>query len=258
MSRNHISFSTRRWSLVMAAAIATCLLPLIGHGARADDTLKRVATMAVPNLPLTSFDISFEDPVLDIYLLADRTGKSLDVFDADQLKPLFHVGGFTGVPTSCSSSNVNDCAGPNGVVTVNHKSAWVGNGDSTVKIVNLTTKKITNTIKTGGKLRADELAVDPRDEIVAVANDADDPPFVTFISTKTEKVLAHLKFTSATNGLEQTIWDPDSGHFFLAVPELNGNKGHGAIAQINPHSYKVINYHKVPCEPAGLALGPHS
>lgn len=259
MSSGRISFSAVTggyWSLLTAAAIATCLLPFIGHGARADETFKELTTMAVPVTPLTGFDISFEEPVLDIYMLADRTAKSVDVFDADALQPLFHVSGFVGVATSCGSGNANDCSGPDGIATVHHRYVWAGDGDSTVKIVDLLSQKITNTISTGGKFRADELAVDPRDGIVAIANDADSPPFLTFISTKTEKVLGHLKFSDATNGLEQTIWNPRSGLFYLSVPELNSNKGHGEIAVISPTGMNVLKTFKVDCEPAGLALGP--
>lgn len=259
MSRGRISLSTvmgRYWPLVAAAAVATCLLPFTGNGARADETFKLLTTMPVPKTPLTGFDISFEEPVLDIYMLADRTAASVDVFDADQLKPLFHVSGFVGVATSCGSGNNNDCSGPDGIATVHHRYVWAGDGDSTVKIVDLLSQKIVKTISTGGKFRADELAVDPRDGIVAIANDADDPPFVTFISTKTEKVLGHLKFKDATNGLEQTIWNPRSGLFYLAVPEVNGNKGHGEIAVISPTGMNVVKTFPIDCEPAGLALGP--
>jgi hypothetical protein len=261
MSSDRISLSAvtgRFWSLLIAAAVATCLLPFAAPSARADETLKRVATMTVPKVPLTSFDIAFVDPVLDVFLLADRTNQSLDVYDNSTLTPLFPVSGFVGAATVCPGHSLSDCSGPNGVVTSDHRFAWVGDGMSRVRIVNLQTKKIIRTISTGGKFRADEVAVDPRDNIFVIANDADDPPFLTFISTKTFNVLAHLKFPSATNGLEQPIWDPSTGFFYLAVPELNHNVGRGAIAQISPKTYTVLNYFKVPCEPAGLALGPNN
>jgi hypothetical protein len=261
MSSGRISLSTvtrRNWSLVAAAAIATCLLPFTGHGARADETFKEIATMAVPVTPLTGFDISFEEPVLDIYLLADRTDASVDVFDADQLAPLFHVSGFTGniANANCGTNHGSDCSGPDGVATVHHRYVYAGDGDSTVKVIDLLSQKIVNTIPTGGTYRADELAVDPRDGIVMIANDADSPPFVTFISTKTQTVLGHLKFSDATNGLEQPIWNPKSGLFYQAVPEVSGNKGHGEIAVISPTGMNVLKTFSLDCEPAGLALGP--
>jgi hypothetical protein len=35
--------------------------------------LKRVGTIPIPGTPLTSFDISWVDPVTELYVLADRS-----------------------------------------------------------------------------------------------------------------------------------------------------------------------------------------
>jgi hypothetical protein len=53
----------------------------------------------------------------------------------------------------------------------------VGDGDSTVKVIDIGSvpAKLIATISTGGQGRADELTVDERDGIVAVANNADRP-----------------------------------------------------------------------------------
>jgi len=95
-----------------------------------------------------------------------------------------------------------------------------------------------------------------------VANDADDTPFVTFISTGTREVLGRIFFDGvqadlATNGLEQPIWDPDTQLFYLSVPEINGAAATGEIAVIEPRGMRVVNTFPVRgCQPAGLAEGP--
>ena len=52
------------------------------------------------------------------------------------------------------------------------------------KSVDLFSQQTTHTINTGGMYRADELCVDPRDNLVMIANDAEVPyPFISIIST---------------------------------------------------------------------------
>jgi DNA-binding beta-propeller fold protein YncE len=219
--------------------------------AAADGTFQRVSTLEVPGNPLASFDISWVDPVRELYILADRSNNALDVFSTDDNSFLFQVKGFVGV---VSGSNVS---GPNGVVTAEKRTAWAGDGDSTVKVVDLRTQKVVDTISTGGKKRADELSFDPRNHMILVANDADDPPFVTIISTKPgHEILKKIEFPDATNGIEQSVWWRRTGLFYQAVPEINGNVGHGEIAVIDPKTLSVVDTLPVDCEPAGLAIGP--
>src|SRR6516164_9525755 len=108
-------------ALLAGAAIAPWLLSVTGHPsiaqpleAAAKDEVFGVTS--VINLPapqkLGSFDISFVDPANGVYLLADRTNKSIDVVDTstntltNQLMP-----GFVG-PVACPDGTANDCAGP--------------------------------------------------------------------------------------------------------------------------------------------------
>jgi hypothetical protein len=46
------------------------------------------------------------------------------------------------------------------------------------------------------------MAYDQKDHLLAVANDADAPPYVSLIDTRALKVVGKIKFASATNGLE--------------------------------------------------------
>lgn len=59
--------------------------------------------------------------------------------------------------------------------------------------------------------RADEMAYDPRDHLLIVANNAGDPDaFMTLISTTSLTVVDQIVFPAAkfSGGIEQPVWDP--------------------------------------------------
>src|SRR5262249_32795204 len=147
---------------------------------------------------------------------------------------------------------------PDGVVVFNHE-AWVGDGDSSVKVIDLKTNKIVSTISTAGKNRADEMSYNPKEHEVLVANNADDPPFATIISTEPgHKIIAKIPFEKATDGIEQSIYYKPNGKFYLSIPELDKDKGKGGVAVIDPSGKleKIIPVEG--CHPAGLVRGPRS
>jgi hypothetical protein len=230
-----------------------------------------------------SFDISFVDR--DLYYLADRgfaTGHApgrVDVFDAINDVWLYSIPGFVG--NHGSAGGPDPSTGPNGILVLHTGKApkeqselWAGDGDSTVKVFNLETKppKLIANIATGAPtdLRADELAYDAKDSIIIIANDASVPPWVTFISQKTKKVLGKILYDNtcatsscpkghgpdALDGLEQPVWDPGTGLFYLAVPQTTAHSG-GEIDVIDPTKRMIINRFPLPagCNPHGLALG---
>src|SRR5262249_2472699 len=218
-----------------------------------------IAVIPVPGRPLTSFDISFVDEPTETYFLADRSNFGVDMFNADDNTFLGRLVGFVGPSTS------TDTAGPNGVVEIHSlHQLWAGDGDSTVKVFDLRSDppRRIDVISTGGEKRADEMAFDERDHILLVANDAEDTPFVSLISTESREVLGQIFFDGvqadlATNGLEQPVWDPDTQRFYISVPEINGNPATGEIAVIDPRSMGVTNTYPVSqCQPAGLVEGP--
>src|SRR5216684_417191 len=233
-------------------------LILLGSSIPAMAGVHLIAVIPVPGRPLTSFDISWVDAPTQTYFLADRSNFGVDMFNSDDNTFIGRVGGFVGPSTS------TDTAGPNGLLEIHSlHQLWAGDGDSTVKVFDLRSdppRRIA-VISTGGQRRADEMAFDERDHVLLVANDADDTPFVTFISTETRQVLGRIFFDgvqahNATNGLEQPVWDPDTQQFFLSVPEINGNPATGEIAVIDPRSMSVTNTYPVNrCQPAGLAEG---
>ena len=214
-------------------------------------TTVRIDKIAIPGKPLKAFDISWVDAPTAHYYLADRSNGAIDVIDEMTDTVTAQIGGFVG------ATGNNNTSGPDGVVvTVSNKELWAGDGDSTVKVVDLVANKVVATISTGGKFRADEMAYDPKDNVLIAANNADDPPFATIFSVAGRTVIKKITFPNATNGAEQPQYDPATGMFYLSVPATVANPG-GEIAVIDPVSLAVTtSYGLKDCGPNGLAIGP--
>jgi hypothetical protein len=252
--------------LLAATSLATATMAValltVGCPAKADEHLSLIAKIDVGGNGLGVFDISYDDPSIDLYVLSDRTNGSVDMVDASDDSFIGRVGGFKGVVTVNGAAD-SDLSGPDGVVIVDHKQVWAGDGDSTMKIIDIATRKIIDTISTGGKFRVDEMAWDPRDHLVAAANNSDTPPFATVFDTNTDQIVGKITFNGtngtpdATGGLEQTQWSPQTGMFYTSVPQIGPNVVNGGVAVIDPHALKVVTTYPVQsCSPAGLALGP--
>jgi DNA-binding beta-propeller fold protein YncE len=214
-----------------------------------------VETIVVPGSPLEAFDIGWVDPTTQTYYFSDRSNRAVDIIDAKTNAFVGRVEGFAGPSTSTKT------AGPNGVVALPKlKQVWASNGDSTVKIIDVKTRppRIIASISTGGAKRANEMAYAEEANMVMVTNEAENPPYVTLISTAPDhKLLGQIKLPEATDGLEQPIWDRAGRRFYLSIPELDHDKAKGAIAEIDPKSMKVTRLIPVSrCMPAGLAFGP--
>src|SRR6266853_948678 len=126
----------------------------------------QLPTIIVPGDLARGFDISWVDSVSQRFYVADRTTGSVDVIDADASKYLYSIKGFVGVGPSGR-------AGPDGILTIGNE-LWAGDGNSTVKVVDLTqgaAATVVATINTNGTRRADELAYDPLDHVILIAND---------------------------------------------------------------------------------------
>lgn len=222
-----------------------------------------LTTIKVPGL--SGSDINWVDPGTQRLYTTDHTATKgtgrIDVIDTDSMKLLYTIPqtkneiAFSGtVPNPKCGFSGN--SGPNGVVAIPGRQLYVGDGDSTVKVVDLRVGAIVATIPTGGTCRADELAYDPLDHIVMVANDQDSPPFVTFISTDTQTVLGKYTYPPAQigGGLEQPVWNPKTKKFYLAVPAYANGANSGSIDQINPLTMTVEKSIPTQCSPAGLVL----
>lgn len=224
-------------------------------------------TIQVPN-GLTAFDLTFCDDPTQLCFVADQTNKAIDIINAknDSFLNQFvasdpAAGNFVG-----HVSGVNfDLNGPDGVLEAhNLHQLWVGDGKSRVWVIDIKdplSPKVVDVISTAlpgppDPLRADELSYDKKDKMILIANPGDSPPFVTLISTTTRKVLKHIIFTHATNGLEQSVFDDRTGLFYLAVPEANG-PGTGEVVAIDPKTLSVVTTAVAEtgnCEENGMAL----
>jgi hypothetical protein len=243
------------WAIPLAVSVAGM------KQACADEHMVLVDTIDLNSpLGLGAFDISFVDPKIGLYVLADRTNASVDFFNATDDTFIGRVGGFIGVKATTSVS------GPDGVTIVGDKEVWAGDGDSTVKVIDIATFKVVDTIATNGKFRCDEMAWDSADHLLAVANNADTPPFVSLINTDTHKVVGKIVFDgtggtpdATTTGIEQPQWSPKTGLFYVSVPQINPKDAtQGGISVIDPSTMTVTATHPVSnCSPAGLALGPN-
>jgi hypothetical protein len=299
-------------------AVASGFIALTGSFAMADEMLVPVAAMPYPQNPTTattrSWDIGFVDPALNYYLLADRgvkgqTGGFIDVFSTSSLSLVTQLPGFIGnvskvtapavqtfngchattpptpvanPPASCLSSSlgaVKSVSGPNGTMTIMHRYAVGGDGNSTVKILGLSGSLLAS-LSTGGLYRADEMCFDPTHGLIMVTNDAEDPwPFTTIINMRgfaqTQVVFSQANLSNASggtnsvgavSGAEQCQWNPRTGEFWHAIPQCyagtqnSGNgvgdgSGNGCVVTISTTG-QITNVFAVPCNPNGLAIGP--
>lgn len=228
---------------------------------------KLLTTIDIPGNLSGGFDISWVDSASERYYLSERTtvkGRGrIDVIDAEHDRFLYSIYGFTGNQGSRAKS------GPKGVLVIHKENElWAGDGDSTLKVVDLAAgpSAFPVAISTGGTLTADELAYDPIDHIILIANPADTTPFVTFVSQKHRYVLGHLLYPQAVfpdtpggpavnHGLEQTVWDQHTQKFYISVPATVTNPN-GEVDEIDPLAMKVTRVFPIltPCGPAGLAL----
>jgi hypothetical protein len=278
-------------AILAGAAIAPWLLTVTGlpstaqplEAAAKDEVFGVTSVINLPDSQkLGAFDISFVDAANGVYLLADRTNKSIVVADTST-NTLTHqltapVPGFTGNVLCPPPSNAaNDCAGPDGVLVANGHQIWAGDGNSRVWVLDLTSsppgKLIAGPISTAlngagtDPTRADELCHDANNGIILIANDASSPsPFVTFISSTSFNVLGHIVMDgtkgtpNATGGIEQCQWSPKTGKFYLNVPNPAGAPDNGVVLQIDPVSRRIEQTFSLAGSDcggnAGMALGP--
>jgi hypothetical protein len=124
--------------------------------------------------------------------------------------------------------------------------------------------------------RADELAFDPSDNVILAINNADTPPFGTFITVNPntcaltqptapapgvpapDRILFNTAGgVDATNGAEQPQWDPDTSRFYLSIPQIGSNPADGGVVRIDPATHQIDHTFPIShCSPAGLSKGP--
>src|SRR5579871_5886775 len=195
--------------------------------------LAGVALAQTPNYPLVKgaptnygaygFDISWVDANTQKYYLTDRSNNAIDYVDAatDTFIGFIGKGNFTGShPCPGQPKNLRHCSGPNGVVTDDLGHVWAGDGAGNLIEADASKPgtEIIRKIPTGGSHRVDELAYDSNDKILMVSDDGDKPPILTFVSVTDGKVLGHYKYPAGQDGMEQPVWDSETGWFYQDVP----------------------------------------
>lgn len=209
-----------------------------------------LSVIKIPNVgpqPGFDFDLGIVDAATETYYLADRTNKSIDIIDARTNTLTAQVAGYVGQFPS------NAVSGPNGIEVVNN-FLYTGDGDSTVKIIDIASRTIVKVLPTGGVKRADAIAYDKDDNIVIVTNKNEKVPFVSFINPTTQTIVNKTSIPSSQ--LDAVLYDPNLRKFLVSVTSTTVNPG-GEIDAVDPTSFQVTaRYPVMGCLPGGLALGP--
>jgi DNA-binding beta-propeller fold protein YncE len=229
-------------TLLAAAAIASAG-PVRAQG------LKQVGSIAIPGGPVGSIGVIYIDQGTGLGYLADKDNKAVDIFDTKTDTYVGRITGFTGTTNSGATS------GPNGIITIDEE-LWVSDGDSTIKVIDRKSGKITSTIPTGGQKRANAMAYDPKDHIVIVANPNDKPAFLSLVSTTPgHQIVAKIPVEDAAESLERSDYHVATGMFYTDVPILRADATRGGLAQTDPKTGKLVKVHELDhCHPHSLAL----
>jgi hypothetical protein len=272
-------------SAQQSAGQQNAVSPASGRGlpsATGQPVLRQVAKVSypAPEMAPASFDISWVDQATQTYYLSDHTNDGVDAINAatDTFESVIGAGDFTGNGTTATAAQDAACGshgtgGPNGELSLEVggvRQLWAGNGVdaatpvSAVKVFDLATPgsgTLAATISTGGKCRADELSYDPVDHLVLIANDLDNPAYVSLISVhrdpSQDKVVKTITFSDAIDGIEQSAYDAGNGMFYVNIPQVPTTTGawQGEVAMINPRTMTVARTFPVAgCSPAGLAI----
>jgi hypothetical protein len=284
--------------LVLTASLAWAAAPTVVF----DSTI-------APPTPI-GFDISFVKNDIAKYILADRgtsgSDGRVDLFDAAALTTTprgtvflggIGTGGFVGTSSGmCGTTpaTVRGCNGPNGALIDSSNHVWAGDGPAskcTTADCRCFAGETTSMVKeytlapssgatgrlacvdTGGNFRADEMAFDPRDNLLLVANDFDG--FLSLINTTGTPTIPVDKFFYADNdvgqpasarglstpggGIEQPVWNPQQGFFYQALPQNDAGTTVGRVDVFNPKPGKLVYLRSIAVPgctggPTGLAI----
>jgi hypothetical protein len=263
-----------------------------GPGAPGTTQTKCLTAIPIPGNPIRSFDISWVNPDRAEYYLADRSNKGVDIIDTRHNLFKKTIGGFVGIKLLTTGPNAgiavdNNHSGPDGVVS-HGKCLYVGDGDSTLKVIDLDQGKIVATRSTDGTTRLDEMALTADGKMLLAVNNAEDPPYATLFTvggdddcdfvTKVAKITVDPLVIPTGSGLsiEQPAWDESTHRFIVSVPTIANNPKDcnygqnpaatagpcsGAILVIDPTNLQnPITDDFVPlihCGPNGASVGPH-
>lgn len=276
-----------------ATLVAALALSIGGCGGSSSSTaptptlfLTNIYVPGIGNTVVYSFDLGQVDESTGLYYVTDRTNKAIDVVDTNtrsfvtQFQQGF-AGCNAGTPTAptplptCAGAN-NDMSGPDGLDIVG-PNLYVGDVN-TLWILDKRTGAVVKKIaipSTPTFLRADEGCFDSDDNLYGISTPGAAHPFMTFVDTTTQAVVATLVMDdSAGNpsaGLEACAYDHVTKKFFVnndgttANPrgEMDGIPASAIVAKKPGPATLVFGtlagasqYPLGNCDPTGLALGP--
>ena len=190
------------------------------------------------------------------YYLSDRTNAVVHVVDLASSTETGQITGFKGATIINGTVN-KPTSGPNGLLYIpGRNELYVGDGDGSVKIVDLSNNTIVDTIPLGISKRADEMTYDANNKLAIVTGPDDDIAILAFISVTDRTVIHKVSFDNATNGIEQPSWNPADGLIYVSVPESNANPG-GEIDIIETTNFTTRKILPVTnCNSHGIVFGP--
>jgi hypothetical protein len=205
-----------------------------------------LTAIQVPGNPVTAFDISWVNPVRAEYYLADRSNAAIDVVNTATNTFKAQItsgpgGSFVGAVLNTAAGAApntlnNNVSGPDGVTSFG-KWLYAGDGNSTLKVIDLNAGQIVQSIPTGGSTRVDEMALtgimSNGQQWLLAANNAEDPPFATLFlangnnNNNNIQILARINVDPSVIpprmglSLEQPSWDPLNKRFYVSIPQIN-------------------------------------
>jgi hypothetical protein len=269
--------------MILKSTVSSCMIAAVlgiatPSAIAGPTTYSLLTTIAVPSDmanvqpggAFTSFDISYADPVTGNIFIADRSNASVDIFSGASRSFLGRATGFTGQQATTSVS------GADGVLTVTSggvTTLYAGDGNSTLKVFNATNPaapSLLTSISTGGTTRVDEMAYSPLTHQVLAANNAETPAYGSLFSTTnggppvaltTSPIIVPTSQGGIPGGgMEQPVWDPNTGTFFVSIPALAGTTNPGGVSEISIAGtvLRTIDFGNLgisSCAPTGLAVG---
>lgn len=247
--------SPSRAMLLAAAAVAvTFAVPAL---AQTPGQTKLQSVIPVPGVTGANsfyYDGSFVDVGRRLYYLGDRSTKGIDIVDIAANKVVAQVPGIFVGQAFKGEKLDNNVSGPNSLEMVGANELWGGDGDSTIKIVDLEGRKLAATIPTGGKARTDFIVYDPDHHVVLATNKNDLPPFISFVDPQSRQIVGKLEFQAKS--LDGVVYDHDRKLYLMSVGATAENP-HGEVDAVDPVRRAIVARYPTPeCFPAGLALGP--
>ncbi|KAF8852926.1 YVTN repeat-like/Quino protein amine dehydrogenase [Acephala macrosclerotiorum] len=213
-------------------------------------------TTILPWISQNSTSVDIGIIVNGTYYLSDRTNAVVHIVDLASSTETGRITGFKGA-TVVNGTVDKPTSGPNGLLYIpGRNELYVGDGDGTVKVVDLSSNTVVDTIPLNISKRADEMTYDANNKLAIVTGPDDDIAILAFISVTDRKLIHKISFDNATNGIEQPAWNPADGLVYVSVPESIVNTG-GEIDVIETTNFTTTRIIPVDeCSSHGIVFGP--